>query len=128
MHICTCQCLLLSNPTRSFFATLTEQRMTVLHGLGGSRGLGGDMAVWHGGNRCGEWWGGRKPWRTPWMAWLLGPWGVWVWKFREGRCLILIEQSGSDINGQAKINFLLASLKEVCFVFQKLEVEDHLDS
>ena len=60
MHICTCQCLLLSNPTRSFFATLTEQRMTVLHGLGGSRGLGGDMAVWHGGNRCGEWWGGRK--------------------------------------------------------------------
>ena len=34
--------------------------MTVLHGLGGSRGLGGDMAVWHGGNRCGEWWGRAK--------------------------------------------------------------------
>ena len=43
-----------------FFATLTEQRMTLLHGLGGSRGLGGDMAVWHGGNRCGEWWGRAK--------------------------------------------------------------------
>ena len=49
----------------------------------------------------------------------VGALGVWAWKFREGRCLILIEQSGSDINGQAKINFLLASLKEVCFVFQK---------
>jgi len=42
--------------------------------------------VWHGENRCGEWWGEGESR------------GVWVWRFTEGRCLIL--RATTEINSK----------------------------
>ena len=63
-----------------FFCPLTEQRMTVLHGLlGRAHGFGME--------KIGAANGGEGESR-----------GVWVWRFTEGRCLIL--RATTEINSK----------------------------